>query len=750
MAQENTQKKYRGKLLLGLVLVVLAGGIALLSQNTGLFQGSLLPRVDGVFEYKIDHAYFLTVGRGNDILPNRGRDVKVLGNPDLGNYRFTDPAKASGLGLTIDSRTGSIKTNESINQTKHFYDWLEESSQEGEFYNSFVDQNGDLADKLIYRSEQIQVTADTPNGSSKNASVRISLIYVPQSNSLGSFTYSVGEEDERGNLVANHRVVNVDNIPYDPITLRSNYDLPELDTITPITQGGRRGASSRSVYLPGREERTMALPMNSGLMPSPYGANIDDFRANILTVSATDDFDRDAMIGKQKDFVVLKFGAGQGYRSASPETFIELMDIGVVRLDYQRFIAHSKADLISERKVIESDYELDFELKNYLAGAVVDNTGLNKHGFKLNQYFGQPRNGVLLETYRDIAPDGNRFRQQVELVDGSNFFELVQVDVHGREYKATVVVIKAAEGELFNTSEHGDVTSSNYGLEVWPFFQSLDQDFRVSLNGGAERSLVSNIEGEESVVYRKNLFLRPGANEVVVKLYNDDGDVIDEETRVVTYSPQLTEEEAELAFNRFVLLCNTDLQAAEQALIEVIYQTQVSENEAGRFFLGFLAASAVQACNENLAPEDQFHAGLVGVKAGILALSETCSDERYNALIEGIGELPNGIVTNAERNQFLEAANAIFARCVDQDDDGIHRDNDNCPLVSNRDQADLDTDGLGDVCDEDDDNDGALDLTDNCPFDFNPSQQDIDGNGVGNACDAEQEEERSVEDLLEE
>lgn len=100
---------------------------------------------------------------------------------------------------------------------------------------------------------------------------------------------------------------------------------------------------------------------------------------------------------------------------------------------------------------------------------------------------------------------------------------------------------------------------------------------------------------------------------------------------------------------------------------------------------------------------------------------------------------------------------------LDSDFDGFLDYVDNCPLVANGanedNQSDIDGDQIGDLCDSDRDGDGVNndsdafpdnsaetldtdndthgDNADNCPLISNVDQADVDQDGAGNVCDAD-------------
>ena len=61
---------------------------------------------------------------------------------------------------------------------------------------------------------------------------------------------------------------------------------------------------------------------------------------------------------------------------------------------------------------------------------------------------------------------------------------------------------------------------------------------------------------------------------------------------------------------------------------------------------------------------------------------------------------------------------------------------DNCPSVANANQADMDGDGIGNVCDSAKDGDSVANASDNCPSVQNADQKDSGSDGIGDACDS--------------
>lgn len=115
---------------------------------------------------------------------------------------------------------------------------------------------------------------------------------------------------------------------------------------------------------------------------------------------------------------------------------------------------------------------------------------------------------------------------------------------------------------------------------------------------------------------------------------------------------------------------------------------------------------------------------------------DTANRDQADSDNDGIGDVCDGTDTdgdgvNEETDNCPSNPNADQA---DGDGDGVGDACDNCVTISNLDQADADEDGVGDAC-PDSDSDGATDASDNCPDDVNSDQADADGDGIGDVCD---------------
>ena len=101
---------------------------------------------------------------------------------------------------------------------------------------------------------------------------------------------------------------------------------------------------------------------------------------------------------------------------------------------------------------------------------------------------------------------------------------------------------------------------------------------------------------------------------------------------------------------------------------------------------------------------------------------------------DGVGNNADGDDDNDGLSDAEEGTIGSNPLLRDTDSDGRRDGADNCPVVANSNQSDLNGDGEGDACDTDDDGDGTDDGSDNCPITPN-NQEDADGDSIGDACD---------------
>lgn len=87
-----------------------------------------------------------------------------------------------------------------------------------------------------------------------------------------------------------------------------------------------------------------------------------------------------------------------------------------------------------------------------------------------------------------------------------------------------------------------------------------------------------------------------------------------------------------------------------------------------------------------------------------------------------------------ETDQGTDPGNATSFPMFDADGDSVYDHEDNCPSVSNENQANLDGDEFGDACDDDVDGDGVNNTADAFPTDSS-EWMDTDGDGTGDNAD---------------
>lgn len=180
------------------------------------------------------------------------------------------------------------------------------------------------------------------------------------------------------------------------------------------------------------------------------------------------------------------------------------------------------------------------------------------------------------------------------------------------------------------------------------------------------------------------------------------------------------------------------------------YTYDLGLNQAGIFFSKsrLIAGDTIRIYaritnygEEDVAAYVSFHKGaekikdsqVVSVRAGGLA------DEVYVDFVVPIGSFNiraeiKGQDPGDENLANDVAVTTMFYPEIDDDQDGIPNDDDNCPNSANADQKDSDNDGQGDACDTDDDNDGWSDQRERDEG-TSPTSPDTDQDGYQDPID---------------
>ena len=115
----------------------------------------------------------------------------------------------------------------------------------------------------------------------------------------------------------------------------------------------------------------------------------------------------------------------------------------------------------------------------------------------------------------------------------------------------------------------------------------------------------------------------------------------------------------------------------------------------------------------------------VGTSRGGVVTFTTLADADGDSVIDANDQCPN-----TAAGATVDADGCADAQ-KDTDSDTVTDDIDNCPLIANSEQADLDSDGSGDLCDDDIDGDGIANADDEYGGDPNTAFVQLDGANPG-------------------
>jgi len=126
-------------------------------------------------------------------------------------------------------------------------------------------------------------------------------------------------------------------------------------------------------------------------------------------------------------------------------------------------------------------------------------------------------------------------------------------------------------------------------------------------------------------------------------------------------------------------------------------------------------------------------------EGGIVWVDAACPAGANDADGDGVDDAVDNCTAGGNPDQADRDSDSLGDWCDDGDGDGRLDVIDNCPNLHSWSLLDADGDGVGDECDDDTDNDGVPDASDNSPYVPNPDQADSDGDGIPDVEDPDED-----------